>query len=61
VNRAEVIERTEARGMAHRFLMQRNDAVTRLIRAGETDAAIRKRYHVSDTDLSKLRGMAGSW
>lgn len=49
------IERADARALAHRMTVQRNDAIRRLMRAGEPDDAIMRRFGVSRTTLNKLR------
>ena len=41
-----------------RWVAQRNAAILRLIRAGEPDSAIQRRYGVSRDTLKQLRGMA---
>ncbi len=52
------LQRTQARNEQWSALDARNDAVKRLIRAGDTEANIRRRYPMSDTYFAKLRGQA---
>lgn len=49
------LERADHRILANRMLSERNDAIRRLLRAGESDEAIMRRYGVARTTLDKLR------
>ena len=52
-------EDMKARNERWSALDSRNDAVKRLIRAGDKEENIRRRYPMSDTYFAKLKGQAG--
>jgi len=55
------MQRTTARNVRWSALDARNDDVKRRIRAGDSEANIRRRYALSDTYYNKLRMQAGDY
>jgi len=55
------LQRTQQRNERWSALDSRNDDVKRLIRAGDSEANIRRRYPMSDTYYNKLRMQAGDY
>jgi len=52
------LQRTQQRNERWSALDSRNDDVKRLIRAGDSEANIRRRYPMSDTYWHKLKSQA---